>query len=261
MTRGFFRQESVHTIALFNKSDNEPYTGTLANGDFRVTIDGGPAVNATSLPEKVNNTRNLWRFTLSAAQSNGKEATIEWESDDLAFDGLVVNLSADDEIRRGRATASAAATDTTITVDYAGRNDADDLSGFYMFVYRPLDAGFGKFVVQSQSGAEMGLNKELGFEVSPAQRIVLLPASATDPLPAELTAAGIQALLTTQIAESYPANGELPQVGQALLSLFQRMFDVELVGGQLRVKTIDGTGTAIARNVDNENDVRDVSLP
>lgn len=70
------------------------------------------------------------------------------------------------------------------------------------------------------------------------------------PTNAELTAA-ITALLTTQMTESYNADGTAPTVAQALFVIMQRLTEFAISSTTITVKKLDGSTTALTLSLDD----------
>jgi len=58
-------------------------------------------------------------------------------------------------------------------------------------------------------------------------------------------------ILTTQMAESYAADGVAPTLTQALMAILQRQYDFAISGTALTVKKLDGTTTAATITLDS----------
>ncbi len=65
--------------------------------------------------------------------------------------------------------------------------------------------------------------------------------------------------LTTQLTESYAADGVAPTVEQALLAIQQRMIDADVSGTTLTVRQLDGTSVAFVITLDDANDPTDMN--
>lgn len=78
----------------------------------------------------------------------------------------------------------------------------------------------------------------------------LTTAVADLPTNAELTAA-ITALLTTQMTESYNADGTAPTVAQALFVIMQRLTEFAIASTTITVKKLDGSTTALTLTLDD----------
>lgn len=58
-------------------------------------------------------------------------------------------------------------------------------------------------------------------------------------------------ILTTQMTESYATDGSAPTVAQALMAIYQRLFDASVSGTTLTIKQLDGTTTAMTITLDD----------
>ena len=87
--------------------------------------------------------------------------------------------------------------------------------------------------------------------VSIAAIKVKTDALPSDPADQSAVEAAIVGLLTTQLAESYAADGVAPTVGQALLGILQRLTEFSIDGTTITVKRLDGAATAYALTLDD----------
>jgi len=87
--------------------------------------------------------------------------------------------------------------------------------------------------------------------VSIAAIKVKTDALPSDPADQSAVEAAIVGLLTTQLAESYAADGVAPTVGQALLGILQRLTEFSIDGTTITVKRLDGAATAYSLTLDD----------
>lgn len=73
----------------------------------------------------------------------------------------------------------------------------------------------------------------------------------TDPADQSLVEAAITGLLTTQLTESYNADGVAPTVAQALTVIMQRLTEFSISGTTITVKKLDGATTAFTLTMDS----------
>ena len=88
-----------------------------------------------------------------------------------------------------------------------------------------------------------------------AAGVVTAAAIATDSIDADALAAdAITKILTTQLTESYAADGVAPTLAQALFLIQQSIGDFSIVGTTLTVKKLDGSTTAATYTLDSATD-------
>ena len=76
-------------------------------------------------------------------------------------------------------------------------------------------------------------------------------ALPSDPADQSAVEAAITGLLTTQMTESYNADGIAPTVAQALFAIMQRLTEFSISGTTITVKKLDGSTTAFALELDS----------
>lgn len=101
-------------------------------------------------------------------------------------------------------------------------------------VATPDTAGYPKVTIKSGTGTG---------EVSLAAGLVTA-GTVSDKTGYTLSNAGIDALFTRQLTESYAADGSAPTVAQALMLIQQSLGDFSISGTTLTVKKVDGATTA-----------------
>lgn len=69
----------------------------------------------------------------------------------------------------------------------------------------------------------------------------------------------VASILTTQMTESYAADGAAPTLAQALMAIQQRLFDADVVGTTLTVRQLDGTTAAMTLTLDNGSTPTDIN--
>jgi hypothetical protein len=114
----------------------------------------------------------------------------------------------------------------------------------------PLDAagtrsavGLASANLDTQLGAIAGY---IDTEVGTLQTTATAIKAKTDNLPASPAATGdVTGLLTTQLTESYAADGATPTLTQALLAIQQFLQERAVAGTTLTVKKLDGSTSAM----------------
>jgi len=100
--------------------------------------------------------------------------------------------------------------------------------------------------VGSVTGAVGSVTGNVGGNVvgSVASVTATVTASVSDKTGFSLSNAGIDALFTRQLTESYAADGAAPTIAQALMLIQQMLGDFTITGTTLTVRKVDGSTTA-----------------
>lgn len=104
------------------------------------------------------------------------------------------------------------------------------------------DSTAGDFAVASSIGKSLYTS---GNAPGAASGISIVGSAMT------LTNAGIDALFTRQLTESYAADGAAPTVAQALMLIMQVLTEMSITGTTVTVKKLDGTTTALTLSLDS----------
>lgn len=162
------------------------------------------------------------------------------------------------EMQSGLATASALSTvagylDTEIAAILAIANKIDtalELDGaVYRFTANALELATGSGLDAAGVRAAIGL--------SAANLDTQLGAIATDTgtdipaLIAALNDVSVTEILTTQMSESYAANGTAPTLAQALFAIHQHLMEFEISGTSRTVKRLNSSTTAFVETLDD----------
>jgi hypothetical protein len=131
---------------------------------------------------------------------------------------------------------------------FGARSDATaiahDADGYYSVALDATDTGtVGRLRVSITGPGLIPFNEDF----------VVLSGAVYDSLfgSAALSTLTASALLTTQMAESYNADGVAPTVAQALMGTLQRLTDFAMSGTTITVRRLDGSTTAMVLTTDS----------
>jgi hypothetical protein len=114
-------QNSKIQIGIPTFNDANLYTGALAAGDVKVSIDGGAEANIATLPVQIAAATGIWVWTLSAAELTGSTVTVH-----LKKAGVTAEMVITVEMRLALgpvqfgSSSSPAATNGLLTIGSAG---------------------------------------------------------------------------------------------------------------------------------------------
>ena len=203
---------------------------TVAAADFNISIDDGALASLTNLPAVTPAGSKLVKFSLTAAEMNGGKIVIvcsdsagnEWADRIIEIQTTVQDfdsLSDFDETTDAVANVTLVGTTTTNT-DMRGTDSA--ATAFDLAV---VDANVDAILVDTSI-------------TIPDQITALNDISVSD-------------ILTTQMTESYAADGVAPTIEQALLLIQQTIGDFSIAGTTITVKELDGSTTAATYTLDD----------
>lgn len=255
---------------------------TLATGDVKISLDGGALNNLGTLPVVTPAASKLVKIVLSQAETNADNLTIifndaagaEWcdltinlqtvarQIDDLAFPvtsgrGIDVDASGGVEVgsfQAGAITAAAIATgaiDADALAADAGTEIATAVWATAARTLTALDEDNTTLDLDTTIRAAVGLasaNLDTQLDALPTNaELATALAAADDAMLAAIAALNnitAQSVLTTQMTESYAANGAQMTLAQALYSIQQtiQMFNID--GVHKTVKRLDNVTPA-----------------
>jgi hypothetical protein len=115
----------------------------------------------------------------------------------------------------------------------------------------PADASViaGRFDTLDGAVGDLPTNSELATALAGADDAVLAAIAALNNLSSSQAAT---AVLTTQMTESYAANGTAPTLAQALLAIHQHLMHFAISGTSRTVKKLNGSDTAFTETLDDD---------
>ena len=149
-----------------------------------------------------------------------------------------------------------AATDTAHTDNRGIEVDATDQPGLYRFDWPDAAFAAGSTVILSIKHTSC-LTEHLRVEIDPfgapagaslAADIAAIEAQ-TDDIGA--AGAGLTAVLTTQMTESYAADGVAPTLAQAIFAIMSDLMEFSISGTTITAKKLDGSTTAQTFTIDD----------
>lgn len=263
---------------------------TLAAGDVKISLDGGSLSNLTTLPVVTPASSKLVKVTLSQAETNADNIAVifsdaaggEWadvivniqtvarQIDDLAFpttSGRSIDVTAGGEVgidwaNIGSPTTTVNLSGTTVKTATDVETDTADIQSRLpaALVSGRIDASVGAMATDTLTAAALAadavteIQSGLSTLTAAGVRTAVGLASANldtqlDALPT--AAENATAVLTTQMTESYSADGAAPTLAQALFGIQQFQQEKNVSGTTMTVKKLDGLTTAATFTLDS----------
>lgn len=222
-------------VFAFNRTTNAPVTGDAANITAKISKDFATAV-ATNDTNPTEVEDGYYEFDLTQAETDASDLLILPES----VTANVTVLGCPAQISTTPASFSSGVIQTGDAFARIGSNGGG-LTGI------PWSAAWDAEV---QSEVADGLT---AFWTSPATLVGLVTAdmdanstklASIDSAVAALNDISVADILTTQITESYAADGAAPTISQALMLIQQQLGDFAISGTTLTVRQLDGATTA-----------------
>ena len=242
---------------------------TLATGDFKISKDNGATANLATLPVVAPSSSGVVKVVLAQAEMNADRVTIigrdaageNWE------DVLVALTTTGDTVDTVKTVVDAILVDTgtTLQAELDGiQADTEDIQTRLpaALVNSRMDStmdatGFEAAAVDLIWDEAQSRHTSAGSFGEIATEIAAIPTTAmrgtdsanttTPPTTAEIATA----LLTTQMTESYAANGVAPTLAQAQFAVHQFMMQHGISGTAWTVRKLDNTTTAFVVTLDD----------
>jgi len=212
--------EYIMYIGLPDSSDTKLFKAspTIAAGDFKVSTDGGALGNLTSLPTVTPSGGKMVKITLSASEMNGDNVT------------LVASDAAGDEWA-----------DVMMNIQTSARQ-IDDLA-FPTTSGRSIDV---------TTGGAVGLDWGNIENKTTANDLTQTDIQLCDTVTTNTDAITVADILTTQMTESYAADGTAPTLAQALFLIQQVLTDFGIISTTKTARKLDGSTAAATFTLDDD---------
>lgn len=204
---------------------------------------------------------------LPAALVNGRMSSYTGEMATNVFTSDAVATSAVTEIQTGLATSAELTTvagyiDTEVAAILAIANKIDtmlELDGsVYRFTTNALEqaaaagGGLDAAGVRAAIGlASANLDTQLAAIGTDVDAVLVDTGTDIPALIAALNDVTVSEILTTQMTESYAANGTAPTLAQALFAIHQHLMEFEITGTSRTVKRLNSSTTAFVETLDD----------
>jgi hypothetical protein len=242
---------------------------TLATGDFKISKDNGATANLATLPVVAPSSSGVVKVVLAQAEMNADRVTIigrdaageNWE------DVLVALTTTGDTVDTVKTVVDAILVDTgtTLQAELDGiQADTEDIQTRLpaALVNSRMDStidatGFEAAAVdliwdEAQSGhTSAGSFGIIATEIAAIPTTAMRGTDSANTTTPPTTAEIATALLTTQMTESYAANGVAPTLAQAQFAVHQFMMQHGISGTAWTVRKLDNTTTAFVVTLDD----------